>query len=158
MSDSLEQYQTEWAHRDARRMAQPTGSPREIAAALLVIHSAYHTGRLSETWIGALVDKIIRCSGAGRDPLRISEGAYGALQEGRRPRTTLEHDPPISFYRDLIIEKRDLTADQLIEALGLLRVTQILSDEDLKLRDRGWKQNRPKDAYQQCGITVRNDN
>lgn len=153
METWLRDFRTTWSRpENVRRKSGPGADRHEVARALAVLHSSFRADDSLKAWVGPLVNAIIRSSRAGVFPLQISVKAYKALQEGRK--TTMEHDPPISFYRDLIIEAPELQASQILGALELLRVTQISLEENQDLTDRGWKQNRPEDAYKQCGIVL----
>jgi hypothetical protein len=66
-----------------------------------------------------------------------------------------EHDPPISFFRDLLLSNEMLNVDDWQYLLATcFRVKTIRPDENGRLNKKKWKQNRPVDAYQHAEVNI----
>jgi hypothetical protein len=78
-----------------------------------------------------------------------SNGSIGA------EKTMLEHDAPLSFFRDVFMDHTDLSDDDWFFLLAnYYRVVCVASEENRNLERNGHKQNRPADAYNACEISL----
>ena len=128
-----------------------------LAKALKTMQDIYHRSGGHATFtrreIGGIVNALIHEWPIPHVLLR-SKGA----RRSAKGLTTLEHDPPISFFRDLLMSplKPDLKEWTYV-LLKHLRVVWILKTENKKLTKRKWKQNRPEDAYAVLNIHFDDD-
>lgn len=125
----------------------------DLANALEALQGLYHQRGGATVYtrrvIGSVVDALFRNWPLA--PLGL-QSEKGAMAE----RKTDEHDPPISFFRDLLMDSdlRPSQAEWQYILLKHFRVVKICTTENAELTKRRWKQNRPTDAYDLCGIQL----
>lgn len=124
---------------------------RDLASALKAIQDIYHRHGNETAYttrqIGAVVNALLRAWPVKVLPLKSVKGASVRKKTG-------EHDPPISFFRDLLRNKELLPSESEWQYILLkhLRVVTISKAEDARLTKQSWKQNRPSNAYHRCQI------
>jgi len=99
--------------------------------------------------------------------LKISEKAEKILgkcddlkmvRKARRanPRLTIqEHEIPVKKFWDEFRTKKDFTENDAKRWLSESSLAIITEKEDERLTEKGWKEERPKDAYKILGIKLR---
>ena len=134
---------------------------RRLAEQLVAVQRCFHEcgaldGPFSRTDIGSLVNALLRPALPVPKAVKCRLQSQAAFTE---PKARNEHDSPISFFRDLLIEQPSLSKEEwMYVLLKYHRVIKIAADENNKLTagkdGRSWKSNRPLVAYKQCGIVL----
>lgn len=126
-----------------------------LAAILHALQQHVHANRYlyegREVEIGAVVNSLIRTWPAGilGDRLQSAEASRAESQ------ILGEHDLPISFFRDILLQREQLSVtDWHYLVARHLRVRWITNRENDALGQNGFKQNRPENAYELSGITM----
>ena len=161
----LDQFRRHWGNEDpvtdtAVKSRDRLVKLRSLAERLVAMQRCFHEsgclgGPFSVKEIGSLVNALLR----SKLPVP-REALIGPLKSRavRDPSNAQdEHDSPISFFRDLLIRRSRMSAEEWIYVLlKYHRIIKITDREDARLtlgRDgRSWKSNRPLDAYEQCQI------
>jgi hypothetical protein len=156
IADFRRKWRTGAYDRAADKMQEPSAGQTldqlcDLAEALEAVQRIYHrrggATAFTRRDIGGVVDALIRRWPIQGYELKSTKGARATKNIG-------EHDPPISFFRDLLMddELRPSSAEWKYILLKYFRVVRISKREDAELRANGWKQNRPSNAYRQCEI------
>jgi hypothetical protein len=134
---------------------------RLLAERLVAVQRCFHecgalNGPFSRTDIGSLVNALLRPALPVPKAVRCRLKSQAAFTD---PQARNEHDSPISFFRDLLIEHPGMSQQEwMYVLLKYHRVIKITADENGRLTvgndDRSWKSNRPLDAYGQCRIVL----
>jgi hypothetical protein len=132
-------------------IALPGDSVQECANTLIAIHGKLVDGGIPQCYSGPLVDAAIRKWKVPIVQRYASAAAIAHINAGGASRDlTGEHDPPISFYRDIIRLEPNLVINTLIGYLGGMKVTKVTADENNRLTRLGLQ--RPPNGYQLCAI------
>ncbi len=122
----------------------------------MCIHRSHHKDKIDQGYVGGLVSIAIHEWKPPAKQRWISKKALKSLRgNGLRKSLKEEHDPPVAFYRDQILDYKDLTAARMLKFVRGMKVTLVLAGEDLALtratEEHGsWKSIRPPGAYDDC--------
>jgi hypothetical protein len=145
---------TKWAALERREIINlPDGDVDALAHALMAMRTAIQGEVFHLSYSGPLVDHAMRKWKPPMAQLFVSLKALDYLRRsGVEKDLWKEHDPPVSFYRDLVRYDVGLKHERLAAYLRRLKVTSITEGENDRLDEEGFRSVRPPDAYQQCGI------
>lgn len=131
-----------------RRMA-------DLSEHLALLQRQYHGAR--EIYCDQLVADLINVLIRKWPDIELGNELVSVAAAAAKPGTKVipEHDAPISFFRDMVLAAQMLTVDDWNYLLATcLRVKTIVSDENMRLNKKKWKQNRPVDAYRHADVDV----
>ena len=157
MIDELDsQFEKDWAKWALERreiIHLPDGDVDALAHALIAMRTAIQGKVFHLSYSGPLVDHAMRQWKPPMAQRFVSRKALDHLRNGGVEKDLWrEHDPPVSFYRDLVRHDVGLEHKRLGAYLHRLKVTSITKEENDTLDDKGFRSIRPPDAYQQCKI------
>jgi len=153
----IEHFELEWQNWSKEKedtIELPRDNLQHLAAVLMTLHSALHNKMMDVSYSGPMINSAIREWKPSPGPQKfISKSAFCYLVKGgKKKNLKREHDPPISFYRDLIRKQKSLTESTLLEYLRFMKVTWLERDEN-KHFDKRFKSSRPPTAYEEFPIT-----
>ncbi|GEM_PF-5446606 len=154
IDSQFEKAWTKWAGLEQREIINlPDGDVYALAHALMAMRTAIQGKVFHLSYSGPLVDHAMR---KWKPPMAQHFVSLEALDHLRRGGVEKdlweEHDPPASFYRDLVRYDVGLEHQSLAAYLHRLKVTSITKGENDRLDNEDFRSVRPPGAYDRCGI------
>jgi hypothetical protein len=128
---------------------------RHLAEHLSLLQQQYHGAR--EIYCDRLVADLINVLIRKWPDIELGNDLMSVAAAAAMPGTKVipEHDSPVSFFRDVVLGAEMLTAHDWNYLLATcLRVKTIISNENMRLNKKKWKQNRPVDAYRHADVDI----